>query len=360
MPSTGSARSRSSAGSTPSRASRPSRPSAPCKSTGLIEPDADPAVVRFGNYATHLAIEKSAEPDWFDEVGDTITYTITATNTSDGPLTGVTVSDPLLDRLPGWTCSPALPATLAPGQAVVCSAVYTVNAADLAAGSVPNTACADSVETDPICNSVNVPAISLDVKKAANRERIPVTDLGVPVTFTFTVTNTSEVPVEIRSLTDSDFGVLDGDSDCQVGTVLQPDESCSFEATFRLTPEGTGPNGPLPHENTYRACVTPPDATIAGLASFALASGDPVCDRDDATVDFFRPDAGGGSGGGGDGGGGDQPPTDMLLPTVAASVSPLDTGPLGGTTGWMLWVLLTASVILSGGWVVRRVRYSET
>ena len=105
---------------------------------------------------------------------------------------------------------------------------------------MPNTACADSVETDPICNSVNVPAISLDVKKAANRDRIPVTDLGVPVTFTFTVTNTSQVPVEIRSLTDSDFGVLDGDSDCQVGTVLQPGESCSFEATFRLTPEGTG------------------------------------------------------------------------------------------------------------------------
>ena len=329
-------------------------PAAPCQSTGLIEPDSDPAVVRFGNYATDLAIEKSAEPDWFDEVGDTITYTITATNTSDGPLTGVTVSDPLLDRLPGWSCSPTLPATLAPGQSVVCSAVYTVTAADLAAGSVPNTACADSVETDPICNSVNVPAISLDVKKAANRDRIPVTDLGVPVAFTFTVTNTSEVPVEIRSLTDSDFGVLDGDSDCQVGTVLQPGESCSFEATFRLTPEGTGSSGPLPHENTFRACVTPPDTSIAG---FALASGDPVCDRDDAVVTFYRPDTGGGSGTD-TGGGGDQPPTDMLLPTVAASSSPLDTGPLGGTTGWILWVLMTAAVILSGGWVIRRVRYS--
>jgi hypothetical protein len=48
----------------------------------------------------------------------------------------------------------------------------------------------------------------------------------------------------------------------------------------------------------------------------------------------------------------------MLLPTVAASSSLLDTGPLGGTTGWILWVLMTAAVILSGGWVIRRVRYS--
>ena len=30
-----------------------------------------------------------------------------------------------------------------------------------------------------------------------------------------------------------------------------------------------------------------------------------------------------------------------------------------GTTGWILWILLTAAVILSGGWVIRRVRFSE-
>jgi hypothetical protein len=208
---------------------------------------------------------------------------------------------------------------------------------------------------------VVVPSISLDVKKTANRDRIPVTGIGVPVTFTFTVTNTAAVQVEIVSLADSDFGVLDGDSDCQVGTVLQPGESCSFEATFRLTPEGTGPNGPLPHENTFRACITPPDASISGLAGFALASGDPVCDRDDAVVDFFRPDSGGGAGGGGggDGDGGEQPPTDMLLPHAVATPVVGD-GPFDGTTGWILWVLLAASIILSGGSVIRRVRYSET
>ena len=65
--------------------------------------------------------------------------------------------------------------------------------------------------------------------------------------------------------------------------------------------------------------------------------------------------SGGGLGGGG-GGGGDQPPTDTLCPTDTASAAG---GPLGGTTGWILWILLTAAVILSGGWVIRRVRFSE-
>jgi hypothetical protein len=85
-----------------------------------------------------------------------------------------------------------------------------------------------------------------------------------------------------------------------------------------------------------------------------------VCDRDDAVVDFFRPDNGGGAGGGGggDGDGGEQPPTDMLLPNAVAT--PVVGGPFDGTTGWILWVLLAASVILSGGSVIRRVRYSET
>ena len=65
--------------------------------------------------------------------------------------------------------------------------------------------------------------------------------------------------------------------------------------------------------------------------------------------------SGGGLGGGGGGGGGDQPPTDMLVQTDASAAG----GPLGGTTGWILWILLTAAVILSGGWVIRRVRFSE-
>jgi hypothetical protein len=80
----------------------------------------------------------------------------------------------------------------------------------------------------------------------------------------------------------------------------------------------------------------------------ATYSGGTIEDSDCAPVPF-----GGGAGAGGGGGG--QPPTDMLLPTDSASAmgGPLD------ATNWILMILLTATVILSAGMVIRRVRTSE-
>ena len=127
--------------------------------------------------------------------------------------------------------------------------------------------------------------------------------IGVGVTHTFTVTVTFSVAVDITEEA----------ADC----------------TIQGTETGTG----------------------ALNTATAIYSGGTVTDDACDAVPF-----GGGSGGGGGGGGGDQPPTDTLLPTGTASIAG---GPLGGTTGWILWILLTAAVILSGGWVIRRVRFSE-
>ena len=61
-------------------------------------------------------------------------------------------------------------------------------------------------------------------------------------------------------------------------------------------------------------------------------------------------------GGGGEGGGGGQPPTDMLIPTDTVSAA---SGPLDSPMNWILMILMSATVILSAGWVIRRVRTSE-
>ncbi len=207
-----------------------------------------------------------------------------------------------------------------------------------------NTACADDGAADlvdEVCDDVTVPGtqtISLVVDKVAD---LPVVDIkGEQVTFTYTVTNTSNITALIDSLEDDRFGTLDGDADCQVGTALAPGASCEFEATFLVEPDFVAdpPQDTPPHVNVFSACiVSAPDATLG-----------PVCDDDDATVGFI-------------GGKGrtptpkpSQPPTDMLVVSDASTG-----GPLGGTTSWILWVLMSSMLIVSAGWVIRRQRLAE-
>src|SRR4029077_269947 len=91
-----------------------------------------------------LAIDKSVTPATYATVGTVLNYSYVVTNVGNVTLSGpFTVSD---DRSANETC-PAVPATLAPGASVTCSATYTVTQADVDAGSVTNTATASSGTT---------------------------------------------------------------------------------------------------------------------------------------------------------------------------------------------------------------------
>ena len=224
-----------------------------------------------------------------------------ATNIGNYPLTNVVVTDKLLTvKLDNFTCSPTVPvASLAPGASITCTGSHTITQADYDAGSVLNTACADSDQTPEVCDDLDIPAIKLAVVKTADT---PIADIeGEDVTFTFTVTNTSKIPVSIASLVDSDFGALKGDADCQVGVTLPAGASCQFEATFFVEPDVVAdpPQDTLPHVNTFTACV------VAGPSRASPTGSAPRTMRRSA----------GSAGAGGGGGGGGQPPTDTLIPT---------------------------------------------
>src|SRR5699024_344295 len=72
-----------------------------------------------------LSLAMSAEPDSFSEVGDEITYTLTATNTTDNH----TILDVEIPAVPTRR-SADLPETLEPGETLVCTEVYTVTQDD--------------------------------------------------------------------------------------------------------------------------------------------------------------------------------------------------------------------------------------
>jgi len=152
----------------------------------------------------HQAGSKSA-------AGDTIDYTYTVTNTGDVTITGVAlagltqaVGTEAPTRTSGLT-------TLAPGATVVFSATHTITAADIAAGTITETAeAAGSYGTDPVqadadpttagiqrtatvTRTLALPELSATVSTTSTA--LTGVAAGQAVPFTYTVTNTGNVTV---------------------------------------------------------------------------------------------------------------------------------------------------------------------
>jgi uncharacterized cupin superfamily protein len=140
---------------------------------------------------------------------------------------------------------------------------------------------------DPVTCSITNNDFSIEVLKVADDHLIPLQ--GQDVNFTYTVTNTSDVPVEIVVLEDDVFGPLDGDDDCQVGTILPPGGSCEFVETFFVDSD-VAPNGDPeqefpPHVNTVTGCSVPAADTGTAVV-FAAVAAPASCDDDPETIEF--------------------------------------------------------------------------
>ena len=146
------------------------------------------------------------------DVGDRITYTLTASNVGNVTLTGVTVSDPKVGSL---VCTPPQPATLAPGAQMVCTGTHTLTQADIDAGRVDNTGTADSDQTSPTDapNQVpvtQVPALTLVKQGAVDMTVVAPTDradAGDRIVYTLTATNVGNVTLTGVTVSDPKLGV---------------------------------------------------------------------------------------------------------------------------------------------------------
>ncbi len=110
---------------------------------------------------------------------------------------------------------------------------------------------------------------TIDVTKTADPTAVPET--GGNVLFTFVVKNTStEESVTITSLSDSVYGILAGDDDCKVGTVL------AAGANLRRSPSPSGSRATSAARLTSTS--SPPHAEDNDKTD--------ASDTDDATVTF--------------------------------------------------------------------------
>ncbi|MDW8478658.1 MAG: hypothetical protein RML12_00665 [Xanthomonadales bacterium] len=165
-----------------------------------------------GNQNPGLSLTKSITAgNPFSAAGQVISYQLVATNTGNVTLSNVSITDPLLGTL---SCTPAAPATLAPGQTLTCTGSYTVTQANVDAGSVTNTANASG--TRPGGGQVNAPPASATATSSASGPAIQLVktatlvdsngnglgDVGETVNYTLVATNTGGVTLSNVTISD--------------------------------------------------------------------------------------------------------------------------------------------------------------
>jgi uncharacterized repeat protein (TIGR01451 family) len=212
--------------------------------------------------------------------GDEINYTFTVTNTGNVPLTGVTVTDPLVTVVGG-------PINLAPGQSdsSTFTASYTLTQSDINAGTFTNTATTTGtppsgpdVEDEDDDTQTLPPAPSIALVKTGTQVLDVVAPSGVAnvgdqITYTFAVTNTGNVTLTGVTVTDPLVTVVGSPITLAPGAT----DSTTFTASYTLTQSdinngsflntatttGTPPTGPDVEDEDDDTQTLPPAPSIA-------------------------------------------------------------------------------------------------
>ena len=165
--------------------------------------------------------------------GDTLTYTITATNVGGANLTGVTVTDDLITPTGGTTPC----ALVASGGTCTLVGTYVVSAADVTAGSIVNTATADSVQTTPTTDdettTVPAPGLVVDKPAPANADEDGSGDVSVGDTLTYTITATNTGDANLTNLVVTDDLITPTGGTAPCGLVL-PGDTCTLVGTYAV------------------------------------------------------------------------------------------------------------------------------
>ena len=252
------------------------------------------------------------------QVGDIVTYTMSAKNTGNVKLTDVAINDPLAglsDLDYNW---PGTPGELLPGETVTAQATYAITQADIDAGHVVNTAT--TTGTPPTGTPVTPPPGTTDTpltpapamefsKSVAVPAKAGPSTVGDQITYQFAAKNIGNVKLTDVSIDDPMEG-LSALTYTWPGTPgeLLPGQTVTAQATYAITQadidaghvanlattKGTPPSGPE---------VTPPPAGTdtplspdAGLEFFktadASAIGDPAKAGDIITFNFTAKNTG--------------------------------------------------------------------
>ncbi|MBT2748128.1 DUF11 domain-containing protein, partial [Lysobacter sp. ISL-42] len=217
-------------------------------------------------------------------VGDTLTYTVTATNTGNIDLVDVVVSDVKLTPTT-ITC-----ATLAPKATCVLTGTYKVQQADGNAGTVVNTATVQTGtpgvcpagSTAPECNPkheepvLQKPGLSSTKAVTGNADEDGSGTVSVGDTLTYTVTATNTGNVDLANVVVSDVKLTPNTITC---ATLAPKATCVLTGTYKVQQADADAGGVV---NTATVKTDTPGVCPPG-------STDPLCNPSVKTPIEARP-----------------------------------------------------------------------
>ncbi|WP_164743491.1 DUF7507 domain-containing protein [Microbacterium sulfonylureivorans] len=181
--------------------------------SGVALPPSVPATLSIpAVQAPALTVSKTSNTSVITAVGQRVTYQFLVNNSGNTTLTVVTVVDTQTPPAsPGNLTPMSCPMTkLEAGQSQICTASYTVTAADLANGSVADSAVASGIAPDGStiasgADTLSIPAPAtppaLTIVKSSNLSII--STLNEVVDYGFTVTNTGTETLTNVSVTDT-------------------------------------------------------------------------------------------------------------------------------------------------------------
>jgi hypothetical protein len=182
-----------------------------------------------------IEVTKTPSPAVLPVPGGTVSYAVVVANTGTAEITIDSLTDDKFGDLNGrGTC--AVPQTIAAGDSYSCAFTGAVEFSDTVCRH-DNTVTAAGPDISgqgsaTVTCTPSQPAIR--VVKTPNPARLPLP--GGDVAYTVMVTNEGEGPVTIDSLTDDQFGDLNGQGDCSVPQTIPAGESysCTFTANVVL------------------------------------------------------------------------------------------------------------------------------
>ena len=180
------------------------------------------------------------------QLGDTIAYSYTVTNTGNVTLASVAVSDPTAGDV---NCPPPAAPGLAPGASETCTAdnSYRVTQADIDNGSVVDTATATGTDTQGNASPASAPStatvptvaaapsVSLaKIGEASGGDSNPLV-VGETIPYDYLVTNTGNVDLASVAVSDPSIGAVTCPPPASPGLAPGDEETCTSATPHTVT-----------------------------------------------------------------------------------------------------------------------------